>query len=93
MLGELNTAKATRLDDISAKFLRNGAQVIAPCVAHLMNLSLDQGIVASCTKHAKIIPLFKKGGRSHYSKRPVPILSVTSKILERVVPEQISENG
>ena len=92
MLGELNTAKATGLDNISAKFLRDGAQVIAPCVAHLINLSLEQGIVPSCTKHAKIIPLFKKGSRSHYGNyRPVSILSITSKILERVVHEQISE--
>ena len=37
--------KATGLDGISARFLKDGASVIAPTVTFLVNLSLSTGIV------------------------------------------------
>lgn len=92
MLAELNVTKATGLDNIPARFLRDGVQEIASCVTHLINISLEQGIVPQATKHAKVIPLYKKGATTDPGNyRPVSILSVTSKILERVVHDQISE--
>lgn len=90
MLKDLNIAKATGLDNISARYLKDAADLIAPYIAHVTNLSLEQGIVPSDMKHSKVIPLFKKGTRSDPGNyRPVSILSVTSKILERVVHEQL----
>ena len=56
-----------------------------------------QGTVPDDMKSSKVIPLLKKGVRSDPGNyRPISILSVTSKILEKVVHEQLyqySVNG
>ena len=64
MLKDLNSAKTTGLDNISARFLKNAADLIASVIAHIINLSLEQGTVPDNMKHSKVIPLFKKGVRS-----------------------------
>ena len=90
MLAELKCAKATGLDNIPARFLRDSAEQIAPCLTHIVNLSLEQGIFPRDMIHAKVIPLYKKGIKSDPGNyRPVSILSITSKTLERVVHRQI----
>ena len=90
MLKGLNSAKATGLDNISARFLKDAADLIAPFMAHFINLSLEQGTVPDDLKHSKVIPLFKKGDRSDPGNyRLVSILSVASKVLEKVVHKQL----
>ena len=85
MLAELNTTKATGLDNIPARFLSDAAEHISPCLSRIINISLEQGRFPKDRKHAKIIPLYKKGSRSDpVNYGPVSILSVTSKILEKV---------
>jgi hypothetical protein len=44
MLAELKRAKATGLDNIPARFLRDSAEQMSPCITHIINLSLEQGI-------------------------------------------------
>ena len=90
MLKGLNSAKATGLDNISARFLKDAADLIAPFIAHVINLLLEQGTVPDDMKHSKFIPFFKKGDRSDLGNyRPAAILSVASKVLEKVVHEQL----
>ena len=92
LLKSLKCAKATGLDNIAARFLRDAADLIAPLVAYIVNLSLAQGTVPDDMKHAKTIPLFKKGCRSDPGNyRPISILSVTSKVLEKVIHQQLYE--
>ena len=89
MLKGLNS-KTTGLDNITARFLKDAADLIAPFMAHIINLSLEQGTVPDDMKHSKVIPLFKKGDGSDLgNNRPVSILSVASKVLEKVVNEQL----
>ncbi len=63
MLEELQVSKSTGLDDFPARFLRDAADIIAPTITFIVNLSLENGIFPSDMKLAKIIPLFKKGNR------------------------------
>ena len=87
----LDAAKATGLDAIPAIFLRDGADVIAPYVTHIINLSISQAKVPHDFKKARVTALHKKGRRDEVSNyRPVSILSILSKIFERVIHEQIS---
>ena len=37
--------KATGLDDLSARFIKDGARVIAPMITHIVNMSIRQGII------------------------------------------------
>ena len=57
-----------------------------------MNLSILSEVVPSGFKQARVLPLFKKGSKLHPGNyRPVSVLSVLSKILERAVHVQLSE--
>ncbi len=85
-------SKSTGLDDIPARLLRDAADIIAPTIRFIVNLSLENGIFPSDMKLAKIIPLFKKGNRCDPGNyRPISILSVASIILEIIVYKQMNE--
>ena len=73
--------------------------LVAP-ITRLINLSLKDGLFPSCFKSALVSPLIKKASlpkNELKSYRPVSNLCFISKVLERVVAEQIkchiSENG
>ena len=89
-LCKLNPSKSTGLDGIPARFLRDGAIVIKDHLAHIFNLSISSSSVPKDFKTARVKPLFKKNERSEVGNyRPVSILSVASKILERAVYVQL----
>ena len=60
--------------------------IIAEPIAHIINLSITSFIVPDEMKIARVIPLFKAGDRSIISNyRPVSILPILSKFLDRVI--------
>lgn len=60
--------------------------MIADCVTHVINLSIETGAVPSEWKQAKIVPLFKSGNKDELDNyRPISILPILSKILEKAV--------
>ena len=53
-------------------------------------LSLIQGVVPDDLKSARVVPLFKKNDRTEVGKyRPVSILTIISKVFEKVVYDQV----
>ena len=93
LISTVNTKKATGLDGISAKFIRDGWSVIASPITHILKLSLSQSTVPKAFKEARVVPLYKKGGRGEVgNNRPVSILPVVSKIFERIVYDQLSKH-
>ena len=76
-LRSLNPNKAIGLDGVSSRFLRDGADVIAEPVCHLVNMSILTETVPSGFKSAKVVPLFKKGSKLEPGNyRPVSILTL-----------------
>ena len=91
-LKKVNINKATGLDQLPARFLRDGADVIVPAFTHIVNLSIRLGKVPSDMKGARVVPLHKKNSTLEVGNyRPVSILSVASKILEKVAYDQLIE--
>ena len=89
-LNELSVNKATGLDNIQAKLLKTTSSVIASSVTYLFNLSLQRGKFPSDWKTARISALFKKGSKLDIGNyRPISILPVLSKCLEKLVHEQL----
>ena len=85
-LRDLKVKKARVLDGIPARFLKDSAVVIAPTVTFLVNLSLSTASVPDEWKKARIVPLYKSGGRENMDNyRAISIRPVLSKILEKVV--------
>ena len=56
----LNPAKSTGLDDISARFIRDGATILKTPITFIVNLSITSGTVPDDIKEAKVKPLYKK---------------------------------
>ena len=89
-LCKLNPQKSTGIDEISPIFLKDGANELKGPLTYIINLSIDTKIVPDEMKFAKVKPLFKKGSRLDSSNyRPVSILPIVSKILERAVYKQV----
>ena len=89
-LKKLKSKKAVGLDAIPTRLLKDSAEIIANPLTKIINFSLANGCVPSEWKEARVIPLFKSG-KSHNmdNYRPVSILPVVSKILERAVHTQL----
>ncbi|KAL1455900.1 hypothetical protein WDU94_000665, partial [Cyamophila willieti] len=65
--------------------------LITPVFAKLVNFCLEEGIFPDCLKIGLIHPIFKKGDVNTPSNwRPVQILPVMSKIVEKVLSDQIT---
>ena len=71
---------------------QGGTDCIVTPVTHIINISINTETVPAAFKEAKVIPLFKKGSTLDPGNyRPVSILSVLSKILERAAHSQLSD--
>ena len=59
LLSKLYKSKATGLDSISAKLLRECPDLLAQSLTHIFNQSLMTGIFPEEWKSARVIPLYK----------------------------------
>ena len=76
----------TCLDEIPAKFLKEGASFLKLPVTFLVNMSISDNCVPDAMKIARVKPLYKKNSNLDVGNyRPVSILSVVSKILEKAI--------
>lgn len=86
----LQKNKAIGCDRISARLLKDAAAVIAPSLTILFNRSLTTGSFPSSWKIGRVTALHKQGDRTNVNNyRPITILPTISKLLERVVHDQL----
>ena len=73
-------------DGIPARLLKVTAPIIAPSLCKLFNKSLRLGTVPEERKLANVVPVHKKGYKGLTENyRPISLLSIVSKVLERRV--------
>lgn len=86
----LDTTKSTGLDRISPKTLKSAVEIVTPNVLQIINISIQTGQFPDVLKLAKLKPFFKSGLKSDPSNyRPVSILPVVSKIIEKHVTKHL----
>ena len=89
ILRSTNVCKATGIDDVSGRFLKDGSRVLSKPVSELCNLSIKLGNFPDSCKIVKSKPLFKKGSKTNPSNyRPISLLPLISKIIEKFIHEQ-----
>ena len=89
-LKSLANNKAIGVDNISAKLLKASAEEIVVPLTYLVNFSLMTGTFPQNWKIARICPVFKGGIRNEpCNYRPISILPLLSKIVERAVFDQL----
>ena len=92
ILKSLERKKATGIDNLPASLLKDGANTIAVPLAYLINLSIQTGMIPNEWKIARIIPLYKSGSKSSFDNyRPISILPVISKIIEKIIHKQFMD--
>ncbi len=66
--------------------LKDSIDLISKPLTHIVNLSIQSSIVPDQTKVARVLPMFKSSEGNFFSNyRPISILPVFSKVLEKVV--------
>ena len=85
-INNMKENKSPGVDGIAPKTLKEIVEQICTPLAHVFNMSLQEGIVPLEWKEANVIPLFKKGSRNKsVNYRPVSLPSVICKVLETII--------
>ena len=86
----LSLAKATGIDNISGKILKVAALAISPSLTYIINHAIISCCFPDDWKVARVLPLHKKGPRNlPENYRPISILPAISKIIERILYDQL----
>ena len=89
-LKRLKSKKATGLDGMSARLLKDAAPVIAKPITYIINLTISTGEIPPELKEAKVTPIFKNGKRTEESNyRPISVLPLVSKVMESAIQVQL----
>ena len=89
-LNKLSKTKATGLDNISARLIRECADIISGPLCDLFNKSLMSSIFPDDWKCARVTPLFKQCEPFDLNNyRPISVMPVVAKVFERIVYDQL----
>ena len=92
LIMKLPISKSVGLDKISTKLLQIAAPAITQPLTKIFNTAIDLGQFPLEWKAARVIPIFKKGQRTILDNyRPISILPVVSKLMERILYNQLSK--
>ena len=86
----LDTSKATGPDGLSPKILKLSAYTVAPSLANIINISIQEGQFPDILKVVKILPIHKNGAKNVPSNyRPISVLPVISRVIERHITKHL----
>ena len=82
----LNTRKSIGLFSIPVKLLKMLKHLLSETLSLLFNYSFSSGVVPNQLKIARVIPIYKKGSCIDLTNyRPISLLSIFNKILEKLM--------
>lgn len=91
IISKMEPKKSCGIDEISMHILKFCKEEVVMPLTHLINVSLITGFFPQNCKIAKVKPLFKKSDRTDPGNyRPVSLLPTVSKLIEKVVSEQLT---
>lgn len=92
VITHLKNKSSVGFDNISIRVLKSVGSSIAKHLAYLINLSITTGKFPTSLKLATVIPILKKNNPEDIANyRPISILSVISKVIEKLVYKRIYE--
>ena len=85
----MNIDKAAGTDNLSGKFLKDGANILVKPISKMRNLSITYSVFPKNWQVAKMKPLYKRGSTAFpRNYRPISLLPLISKIIEKVIHDQ-----
>ena len=91
VIKNLDLSKVSGLDCIPVVVLKNCEPEVSYILAELFNKYLKESCFSDCWKVLLVVPVFKNVGERSTAKnyRPVSLLSVVSKVFEKLVNNRI----
>ena len=90
LLSGLTSNKATGVDKISSEILKIASPIISNSLTYIFNQAVILCSFPLEWKVAKVTPLYKSGHRnSPGNYRPISVLPILSKIMERILYDQL----
>ena len=89
----LNPKTSCDATGIQQNIVLSDIEILAPMLAHLVNVSQKTGVFPDGCKIARVIPTYKnKGSKTSFDNyRPVALLPVFSKIVEKLIYNKVFE--
>ena len=89
----LRSGSSAGSDNFASYFLKNIVARLAYPLCKVFNMSLSSGEIPSEWRTAIVTPVFKKGNSQLVTNyRPISLTSCISKVLERIVRDQLYEH-
>lgn len=86
----LRNTSAVGWDGIPTSLIKSARHVLLPALTHIFNLCLSSGAFPKCLKRATVCPIYKAGDRGSVENyRPISVLTVVSKILEKLLNRRL----
>ena len=94
VIKNLDSSKASGPDCIPVVVLKNCEPELSYTLAKLFNICLKESCFPYCWKVSLVVPVFKNVGERSAAKnyRPVSLLSVASKVFEKLVNNRIVDH-
>ena len=87
---KLDVNKSAGYDCFNARIVKSSIHAIISPLCNIFNSSIENGIFPSALKIPKVIPVFKSGNRNLLNNyRHVSVLSIFSKVLEKIVYDKL----
>ena len=89
---QLKLGKASGPDHIPVGLVKDASEYISNPLSLIYNASMSKGSFPDTWKIARVSPIFKSGAKDERSNyRPISVLSVLSRVFERIVHDQLLE--
>lgn len=90
IINELSTRKAPGYDSVTPAMVKKITHQIVKHLVYLINFSMSSGEFPNDLKNSIVIPLYKKSDKHTPSNfRPIALLSIFSKIFEKVIKSRL----
>ena len=90
VLKKLLNGKATGIDGIPNRALKDSAELIAPSLTDFFNFSISTKTYTGDFKIAKVAPVFKKGDKADLNNyRPISVLPTVARVFEKLIYNQL----
>ena len=88
----LNEKKAAGIENIPIKFIKISSECISAVLSNIFNKCIQDGVIPSKLKVAKITPIHKGGCTFKATNyRPISVLSPFSKIFEKIIYKRLNK--
>lgn len=93
VLSSLSSSQSKDIFGMDTLFIKTYKDILTPPITKLINQSIAENTFPNTLKTATIIPIHKAGNKQDINNyRPISILPVLSKPLEKVVTEQLTQH-